>query len=211
MEERTGQRASFQEETQAPKTAAASGGGMFKKRAKFGSVQKNIRKPISVPAPSSKNVASDDESDDGRSDDEEHTRSSGIMAGRKRKQGGLIQAASSRKAATNGDEGVTYNVTNPDGRLDPKSQATATSAEFSDSELLGRSNSMTAAAGSDNFYRGQKGYQSLLPKREQITTKYNPVGPQKAAANVRMTTVVDYAPGIFFPLPLAFWDRILIF
>jgi len=200
MDAQAGQRPSAQEEMETLEAAATSGGGIFKKRAKFGSAQKNIRKPISVPQPSSKNGVSDDESDDGESDSEEHTRPSGIMAGRKRKRGGLIQAASSRNVAANADEVVTYSPTNPGARLDPKTQATATSAEFSEAELHGRSNSTTAAAGSDNVYRGQKGYRSLLPQREQITTKYNPVGPQKAASNVRMTTVVDYAPGAFCPL-----------
>jgi len=184
---------------------------MFKKRAKFGSAQKNIRRPISVPEPFSKNGVSDEESDDGESDTEEHTRPSGIVAGRKRKRGGLIQAASSRNGAANADNSVTYSTSSPGARLDPKTQATATSAEFSESGLHGRSNPTTPAAGSDNVYRGQKGYRSLLPQREQITTKYNPVGPQKAASNVRMTTVVDYAPGAFCPPQLVSRTRMLIF
>jgi hypothetical protein len=177
---------------------------MFKKRAKFGSAQKNIRKPLTTSAPASKNAPSDDESEESDSGDETNsTRRSGIIAGQKRKRGG-VQAATTTKASAAGNEADTgtYDLTNPEVRLDPKSQATAVSAEFSESELLGRSNTTAAAAttaGSDNLYRGQKGYRSLLPQREQITTKYNPVGPQKAASNVRMTTYVDYAPGMFPP------------
>jgi hypothetical protein len=176
---------------------------MFKKRAKFGSAQKNIRKPLTTSAPTSKNAPSDDESEESNSGDEASSaRRSEIIAGQKRKRGGL-QAATTTKAAVSGSEAdsVNLDVTNHDVRLDPKSQATAVSAEFTESELLGRSSTTAAATtgSSDNLYRGQKAYRSLLPQREQITTKYNPVGPQKAASNVRMTTYVDYAPGMFPP------------
>ena len=113
----------------------------------------------------------------------------------------MIQAASTRKPAAKEDLGVSYDVSKTSGvLLDPKSQATAVSAEFNESELLGRTKSATPVeSGSDNLYRGQKGYRTLVQKREQITTKYNSMGPQKALSNVRMTTVTDYAPGMFFP------------
>jgi hypothetical protein len=212
MEEQTEPHPSVQGETDTSMPITASGGGMFKKRAKFGSAQTNLRKPVSVSAPTSKTKASDDESDESELDDEGSFRPPGITAGRKRKRGGLVQAATSRKVATDQDEGVTYDVSNPDARLDPRSQATATSAEFSDADLLGHSNTATTTSASGNLYRGQKAYQSLLPQREQITTKYNPVGPQKAASNVRMTTYVDYAPGVSSPiLAFALLEQILIF
>jgi hypothetical protein len=195
---------STRQEKEYPESAPVERGAMFKKRAKFGSAQKNIRKPIIASDPTSKNPPSDDESEESDSGDEERsTRRSGIIAGQKRKRGG-VQAATTTKAAASGNEAdaVAYHVTKTDVRLDPKSQATAVSAEFTESELLGRSNTAAVAttAGSDNLYRGQKGYRSLLPQREQITTKYNPVGPQKAASNVRMTTYTDYAPGMSPPL-----------
>ena len=110
----------------------------------------------------------------------------------------MIQAGSARKTAAKEDLGVSYDVNkSSDSHIEPKNQATAVSAEFSESELLGRTQAVAAADSSaDNLYRGQKGYRSLVQKREQITTKYNSMGPQKAASNIRMTTVTDYAPGI---------------
>lgn len=201
---------STQQEQGPPESAPVARGAMFKKRAKFGSAQKNIRKPLTASDPTSKNPPSAEESEESVSGDEEKvTRRSGIIAGQKRKRGG-VQAATTTKAAASGNEAdaVAYDVTKTDVRLDPKSQATAVSAEFSESELLGRSNTAAVAttAGSDNLYRGQKGYRSLLPQREQITTKYNPVGPQKAASNVRMTTYTDYAPGMLPPHSPRFLD-----
>ena len=180
---------------------AISGGGMFKKRAKTSSAQKGLRKPLtSIPSTTPTITISDDDSGDDASDEEQTTRSSDIIAGRKRKRGGLIQAASSRKPATKEDLGVSYDVSkSSEALLDPKYQATAVSAEFNEAELLGRTKSATLVEStSDNLYRGQKGYRTLVPKREQITTKYNSMGPQKALSNVRMTTVTDYAPGMFF-------------
>ena len=180
----------------------SGGGGMFKKRAKTSSAQKGLRKPIaSIPSTTQTITISDDDSEDDASDQEQSTRSSDIIAGRKRKRGGLIMAASSRKPATKEDLGVSYDVSKTsDVLLDPKSQATAVSAEFNEAELLGRTKSATMVEStSDNLYHGQKGYRTLVPKREQITTKYNSMGPQKALSNVRMTTVTDYAPGMFFP------------
>ena len=111
-----------------------------------------------------------------------------------------MQAASSRKPATKDDLGVSYDVNkNSEALLDPRNQATAVSAEFNEAELLGRTKSATTVEStSDNLYRGQKGYRTLIPKREQITTKYNSMGPQRAISNVRMTTVTDYAPGMSF-------------
>ena len=179
--------------------SGGGGGGMFKKRAKTSSAQKGLRKPI--PSTNPTVTISDDDSEDDVSDEEQTNRSSDIIAGRKRKRGGMIQAASSRKPAAKEDLGVSYDVSKTSELLlDPKSQATAVSAEFNEAELLGRTKSATSVEStSDNLYRGQKGYRTLVPKREQITTKYNSMGPQKALSNVRMTTVTDYAPGMFFP------------
>lgn len=171
---------------------------MFKKRAKTSSAQKGLRRPGVVQPVSSTITISDDDSEEDQSDEEQGIRSSGVFAGKKRKRGGIIQASSTRKPAAKEDIGVSYDVSRKsEGLLDPKSQATAISAEFTEAELLGRTKSTTASeATSDNLYRGQKGYRSLVPQREQITTKYNSMGPQKSASNVRMTTVTDYAPGI---------------
>ena len=185
--------------------AATSGGsGIFKKRAKTSSAQKGLRKPVtSIPAVTPAITISDDDSEDGNSNDEQNNRPLDTFAGRKRKRGGFILAAtSSRKPTSKEDLGVSYDASkNLETYLDPKSQATAVSAEFNDAELLGRTKSTTPAEStSDNLYRGQKGYRTLVPKREQITTKYNSMGPQRAASNVRMTTVTDYAPG----MPLLF-------
>jgi hypothetical protein len=178
--------------------SAPATGGMFKKRAKANSAQKGLRRPTAAVAPAATTTISDDDSDYDDSDDEQQPRSSTVLAGRKRKRGGIIQAGSTRKTATKEDLGVGYDVKkNSDSHLDPKNQATAVSAEFTESELLGRTQvAKTADSGADNLYRGQKGYRSLVQKREQITTKYNSMGPQKSASNVRMTTVTDYAPGM---------------
>lgn len=182
-----------------PVAPAPTSGGMFKKRAKTNSAQKGLRKPTAAVAPAPTATLSDDDSDLDDSDEEQQTRSTGVLAGRKRKRGGIIQAGSTRKSTAKENLGVSYDVNkNSDSQIDPKNQATAVSAEFSESELLGRSQSSAPADSvADNLYRGQKGYRSLVPKREQITTKYNSMGPQKAASNVRMTTVTDYAPGMF--------------
>jgi hypothetical protein len=179
--------------------STSTGGGMFKKRAKTSSAQKGLRRPgVTQPAASTINI-SDDDSEGDDSDDEQGTRMSGVFAGRKRKRGGIIQASSTRKPAAKEDIGVSYDVSKrSEGGLDPKSQATAISAEFTEAELLGRTKSATPGEStSDNLYRGQKGYRSLVPQREQVTTKYNSMGPQKSSSNVRMTTVTDYAPGMF--------------
>jgi hypothetical protein len=186
--------------------AVASGGsGMFKKRAKTSSAQKGLRKPITSTSAATPTInISDDDSDDEESDDEQNFKSPDVFARRKRKRG-FIQGVSSRKPTTSKEDlGVSYDASkNSETFLDPKSQATAISAEFNDAELLGRTKSTaTVESTSDNLYRGQKGYRTLVPKREQITTKYNSMGPQRAASNVRMTTVTDYAPGISFSLNL---------
>lgn len=176
-------------------TGASGGGGMFKKRAKTSSAMKGLRKPV-APAPTI-TISDDDESDD-----EQTGLSKDGFAGRKRKRGGIIQAASTRSAAPKEDVGVVYDVKRTSENLDPKSQATAVSAEFDKTDLRRNTASATPTdSASDNVYRGQKNYKQLVPKREQITTKYNSMGPQKAASNIRMTTYTDYAPGIF-PLPL---------
>lgn len=177
---------------------ASAGGGMFKKRAKTNSAQKGLRRPTAVTTTVPTITISDNDSDEEDSDDQQRDRSSGVLAGRKRKRGGIIQAGSTRKTATKEDLGISYDITNrSDSHLEPKNQATAISAEFSDSELLGRTKALAPVeSSSDNLYRGQKGYRTLVPKREQLTTKYNSMGPQKSASNVRMTTVTDYAPGI---------------
>jgi hypothetical protein len=178
--------------------APAASGGIFKKRAKTNSAQKGLRKPTAAVAAAPVAGISDDDSDYGDSDEEQQTRSTGVLAGKKRKRGGMIQAGSARKTAAKEDLGVSYDVNkSSDSHIEPKNQATAVSAEFSEFELLGRTQAVAAAdSSSDNLYRGQKGYRSLVQKREQITTKYNSVGPQKAASNIRMTTVTDYAPGM---------------
>jgi hypothetical protein len=175
----------------------SSFGSGFKKRVKTGSLQKSLRKPTATVPSSSELLNSDDGSEDDDSDGGPGIRSSDVIAGRKRKRGGIIQAASTRKT-TKEDVGVTYDVSQSSGvHLDPKNQAVAVSAEFNEDELLGRTKSTTAVeASSDNLYRGQKGYRTLIPKREQITTKYNAMGPQKSASNIRMTTYTDYAPGL---------------
>jgi hypothetical protein len=180
--------------------AASDSVGMFKKRTRTTSAQKGNRKPIStIPSTAPTFTISDDDSEYENSDDDQNARPSEIIAGRKRKRGNFIQATSSRKPATKEDLGVSYDANkNSEAYFDPKSQATAVSAEFNEAELLGRTKqSTTIEPTSDNLYRGQKGYRTLVPKREQITTKYNSMGPQKAASNVRMTTVTDYAPGMF--------------
>jgi hypothetical protein len=194
------------EDASAPVSAAevgSGGAGMFRKRAKTSSAQKGLRKPTaSMPSSAPATTISDDDSEDGSSDEDQRTRPSDINAGRKRKRGGIIQTASLRKPTTKEDLGVSYGVSKPsEAPLDPKNQATAVSAEFSEAELLGRGKSNTSVENtSDNLYRGQKGYRTLVPKREQITTKYNSMGPQKAASNIRMTTVTDYAPGMTLPI-----------
>jgi hypothetical protein len=186
-----------------PSSAAGGGGGggMFKKRAKTSSAQKGLRKPpTSIPTATRTISISDDDSESEDSDDAQNTRSSDMMAGRKRKRGGIIQAASTRKPSTKDDLGLGYDAAsrNSETLLDPKNQAIAVSAEFTDSELLGRTSKpqTPAESASDNLYRGQSGYRTLVQKREQATTKYNALGPQKAASNIRMTTVTDYAPGM---------------
>jgi hypothetical protein len=186
--------------------AAASGdSGMFKKRAKTTSAQKGLRKPVTSASSSTPRInISDDDSEDEESDDGENFKSSDVFAGRKRKRG-FIQGVSSRKPTTSKEDlGVSYDANkSSEAFLDPKTQATAISAEFNDAELLGRTKSTTIVEStSDNLYRGQKGYRTLVAKREQITTKYNSMGPQRAASNVRMTTVTDYAPGLSFSLNL---------
>ena len=186
-----------------PQLAPASAvGGMFKKRAKTNSAQKGLRRPTAVATTAATITISDDSSDDEDYDDQQHDRHSGILAGRERKRGGIIQAGSARKPAAKEDLGVSYDITaRSDSHLEPKNQATAVSAEFSDSELLGRAKALTPVESTtDNLYRGQKNYRTLIPKREQLTTKYNAMGPQKSASNVRMTTVTDYAPGMSLDL-----------
>lgn len=181
-------------------TAASGSSGMFKKRAKTSSAQKGLRKAVTSASAATPTInISDDDSDDEESDDGKNFKSSDVVAGRKRKRG-FTQGVSSRKPTSKEDIGVSYDVSkNSEAFLDPKSQATAISAEFNDSELLGRAKSTTSVEStSDNLYRGQKAYKTLVPKREQISTKYNSMGPQKAASNVRMTTVTDYAPGMSF-------------
>ena len=179
--------------------AVAGRGGMFKKRAKTTSVQKGLRKPVTSISSATPITISDDDSEDEDSAEEHGTRPSAAIAGRKRKRGGILQALSTRQPTAKEDLGVSYDVSKgSDTVLDPKSQATATSAEFDEDQLLGRTKSSTSVESSaDNLYRGQKGYRQLVPKREQITTKYNAMGPQKAASNIRMTTLTDYAPGMF--------------
>jgi len=186
--------------------AAGGGSGMFKKRAKTSSAQKGLRKPVASASTATPTInISDNDSNEEESDDEQNFKSSDVFAGRKRKRG-FIRGVSSRKPTTSKEDlGVSYDASkNSEAFLDPKSQATAISAEFSDAEVLGRTKSTTPSEStSDNLYRGQKGYRTLVPKREQITTKYNSMGPQRAASNVRMTTVTDYAPGMsFFSLNL---------
>jgi len=179
-----------------PSTTIGGSGGsaMFKKRAKTSSALKGLRKPA-APAPTI--TISDSDSDEDYSDDEQAGRSKEAFAGRKRKRGGIIQAASTRTTGSKEDVGVVYDAKRTsENLLDPKSQATAVSAEFDDPDV--RRNTLSAATSdpaSDNLYRGQKNYKQLVPKREQITTKYNSMGPQKAASNIRMTTYTDYAPG----------------
>jgi hypothetical protein len=169
--------------------APSSGGGVFKKRAKTGSQQKRIRKPVVSIASA---VSDDDLSDDS---DNEQPRPD-IIARRKRKRAGMISSSSSRKS-TKEDVGVVYDVNQSGGsHLDPKNQATAISAEFTEAELLGRTKAAPVDGMVDNLYRGQNAYRTLIPKREQVTTKYNAMGPQKAASNIRMTTYTDYAPGM---------------
>ena len=182
------------------------GGGIFKKRAKTQSAQKGLRRPVStetstIPTTLAR-VASDDDEDeeDYSSDDERGMKTPDILAGRKRKRGGIIQAGTTRASTSKGDLGVSYSVnraSNSETTLNPRDQATAVSAEFTEAELLGKPKTVTTSTEStaDNLYRGQKNYRQLLPQKEQITTKYNPVGPQKAASNIRMTTYTDYAPG----------------
>ena len=184
-------------------TATATGVGVFKKRAKTLSAKKGLRKPIAtLPFTISTNTMSDEDSEEDDYDDEQNPRTSVAPVGRKRKRGGSVQAASTRPQALKETVTVTYDANrNHENVLDPKNQATATSAEFDDDQLLSRTKSSTTLEhGLDNLYRGQKNYRQLIPKREQVTTKYNPMGPQKAASNIRMTTVVDYAPGTKPPL-----------
>jgi hypothetical protein len=178
---------------------------MFKKRAKTNSAQKGLRKPAVPVSTSTKGAGSDSSSEDEGSDGEPMARTSGVLAGRKRKRaGGVIQASSTKLHLAKEELGLGFEGSGGSGVvLDPISQATAVSAEFTESELLGRpkSNVLVDASASDNVYRGQAGYRSFVPKREQATTKYNPLGPQKAASNIRMTTYTDYAPGVFL-LPM---------
>ena len=185
-------------------TAGSGGGGIFKKRAKTSSAMKGLRKPA-APSPTITISNSDSEEDD--SDDERTGRSKEGFAGRKRKRGGIIQAASTRATGPKEDVGVVYDAKRTsENLLDPKNQATAVSAEFDESGLRRNTASATPTdSASDNLYRGQKNYKQLVPKREQITTKYNSMGPQKAASNIRMTTYTDYAPGTFpLPFPILF-------
>src|ERR1700686_3431982 len=84
---------------------AAPMGGGFKKRAKTSSLQKSLRKP----APTVPTVShSDDDEDSDQSGNGQPTRSTDVIAGRKRKRGGgIIQAASTRKS-TKEEIGVVY-------------------------------------------------------------------------------------------------------
>src|SRR5438270_9558755 len=129
----------------APQLAPPSAvGGMFKKRAKTNSAQKGLRRPAAVATTAATITISDDSSDNEDYDDQQRDRHSGILAGRKRKRGGIIQAGSARKPAAKEDLGVSYDITTrSDSHLEPKNQATAVSAEFSDSELLGRGKALT--------------------------------------------------------------------
>lgn len=179
-------------------TVTAVGVGVFKKRAKTLSAQRGLRKPITtIPSTISTNTMSDEDSEEEDYDEEQNPRTSAAPVGRKRKRGGSIQAASTRPQASKETVAVTYDVNRShENVLDPKNQATATSSEFDEDQLLSRTKSSSSQEHDhDNLYRGQKNYRQLIPKREQVTTKYNPMGPQKAASNIRMTTVVDYAPG----------------
>ena len=188
----TQERADDSRDPSATPSSTLSGGGLFKKRAKTGSTAKFLRKQVTV---ATVTVSDDESEEDEESDDGKGGRASDVLAGRKRKRGGLVQASTSR-TTNKEDLGVSYSA-GSENILDPKSQATAISAEFTDAELLGKTKSSAATdSAADNLYRGQKGYRSLVPKREQITTKYNSMGPQKAASNIRMTTVTDYAPDI---------------
>jgi hypothetical protein len=177
----------FEDNPVAP--ASSSAGRVFKKRAKTGSLQKSLRKPAVIPS----TISDDDLSDDS---DNAPPRPD-IIAGRKRKRTGMISSSLIRKS-TKEDFGVVYNVNQSGGtHLDPKNQATAISAEFTEAELLGRiKRAPVEGTPPDNVYRGQNAYRTLIPKREQVTTKYNAMGPQKAASNIRMTTYTDYAPGL---------------
>jgi len=179
---------------------ATAGGALFKKRTKAISAQKGLRRPVPVPssAPAASSSDDEDDSDEGSSGDERGSQKLNVAAGRKRKRGGLIQAESARTSTTKGEFGVSYDANKSSGSsLDPRSQATSVSAAFSDAELLGKkTGDVPMETPSDNLYHGQKNYRTLVQKREQVTTKYNSMGPQKAASNIRMTTVTDYAPGI---------------
>ena len=182
----------------AVEAGASAGGGMFKKRAKTSSAMKGLRRQA-APAPSI--TISDDDSHEDDSDDGQSGRSKKPFSGRKRKRGGIIQAASTRSSGPKVDVGVVYDAQKTsENLLDPKNQATAVSSEFDETDLRWKTSSATQMeSNSDNLYRGQKNYKQLVPKREQITTKYNSMGPQKAASNIRMTTYTDYAPGTFPP------------
>jgi len=189
-----------EEHVTAEPSVAISTGGMFKKRAKTSSAQKGLRRPT-APPPTTSTVSDDDDEDDEdfSSDDERGIKKSDLLAGRKRKRGGIIQAGTTRSSAANkGELGVSYDVNRTtESTLDPRNQATAVSAEFTEAELLGKPKATASTdTSNDNIYRGQKNYRQLVPQREQITTKYNSMGPQKAASNIRMTTYTDYAPDI---------------
>jgi hypothetical protein len=166
----------------------------IKKRAKTNSVQRGLRKPVQ---PSLALKESDDESEEESVDE---VRAQISQMGRKRKRGGLVQSASIRKAPYEKEDlGVRYSASRVSKSvLDPRNQATSISAEFAaDSQTLKQSESIsTSKENSDDLYHGQKGYRNLVPKREQISTKYNSMGPQRAASNLRMTTYTDYAPGM---------------
>src|ERR1700738_5323785 len=111
-------------------TISSSGSG-FKKRVKTGSLQKSLRKPTATVPSSSELLNSDDGSEDDDSDGGPGLRSSDVIAGRKRKRGGIIQAVSTRKSTTKEDVGVTYDVSESSGvHLDPTNQADDVYGEF---------------------------------------------------------------------------------
>jgi hypothetical protein len=193
--------ADTEEQTLPSAHSATATGGFFKKRAKTTSVQKGLRRPpyLSSSAPTKTSIPEvESEDEDYGSEDERGSEKTDIVAGKKRKRGGVEASSSGRPSGRTAKFGVSYDINRSvTASLDPRNQATAVSAEFSETELLAKKgDNMAQESTSDNLYRGQKNYRELVPKREQITTKYNAMGPQKAASNIRMTTVVDYAPGM---------------
>ncbi|KAK9472861.1 uncharacterized protein V1510DRAFT_416249 [Dipodascopsis tothii] len=114
---------------------------------------------------------------------------------KRRKVGGLLDNISSSSAGTKkmADIGQVEHGGTGSAALTNTSDVTKQSAIYDDEYLLGKKKPASGEAAPDGVYTGAANYKKYITPRESLQ---KPIGPMKAATNIRSSVVVDYQPDV---------------